>query len=532
MSNTKTCTAMENIIKQKNLPALFIGTGISKRYWESCPNWDELLLSLANDIGISANAFAAQKGKFKIAHPEITPGILNQKMASYLQEKMLAKIENGELDPLSFFSEKENNRCLSGTDYFKMLVAKKVRNYSLNEAMKEELELFKKIGNKISMVFTTNYDTFLEREVFPKFTVYTNQNQYYFRDATYGEIYKIHGSVTDPNSIILCENDYKIFENSLKLISAKLINALLDFPIIFLGYSLEDENIRKILSDFVNSFDDKILQRVKKSLILISYDADTNDLIEGEKQFSNSGKSITVTTIKTNNFTAIYEFINKLQPIASSYELKKYKEMITRILFSAAKGEKTIYAKNLDKAEDDEIAVYIAPKNDIDTFSKSTILFDRDEILIKALIGEEFSYEEFAKDWYDSKKIKMNEYVPTFHIKHHLTGSFEEYGEHFQRNYLELKNIFASLSYHNKLVQKGLPELQDTLKSTYENENTQIKTKHCYVSKFCLATLWANKISVHDYEKILCELYKNDASIINCSEYKKAISYLGYRLYE
>ena len=532
METKNTCIALENIIQQKNLPALFIGTGISKRYWENCPNWDELLLSLANDIGISASAFAAQKGRFKIAHPEITPGLLSQKMASYLQEKMLAKIENGELDPLSLFLEKENNRCLSGTDYFKMLVAKKVRNYSLNEAMKEELELFKKIGNKISMVFTTNYDTFLEREVFPEFTVYTNQNQYYFRDATYGEIYKIHGSVTDPNSIILCENDYKIFENSLKLISAKLINALLDFPIIFLGYSLEDENIRKILSDFVNSFDDKILQRVKKSLILISYDADTNDLIEGEKQFSNSGKSITVTTIKTNNFTAIYEYINRLQPTATSYELKKYKEMITRILFSAAKGEKTIYAKNLDKASDKEIAVYIAHKNDIDTFSKSTLLIDVEEILEKALFEKDMPYEDLAKDWYESKKIKSNQYVPTFHIMHSLTKPLTAYGEHFQKNYLNLKKTFNSLLANKLHVKPSLSKLNKAIEETYNKTTSNRQTKQLEIARFCWSTFLAGKISISEYQSILQELYNKDPSILQTPEFKKAISYLGYRLYE
>ena len=525
------CAVLENLVKHKKMPALFIGTGITKRYLTFCPNWDELLKMLAEKIGISDSAFAAQKNKLRNDYPTISRGVLQQKMASYLQNKLLLKIESGELNPLELFSKEENQCCINGVDYFKMLVSKLLKYYELNQEKKEELELFKEISGKISLIFTTNYDSFLEDVVFPKFHVFTEQNQYYFRSATYGEIYKIHGSIDNPNSIILCENDYKRFDDSLKLVSAKLLNALLDFPLIFLGYSLEDENIKKILSDFVNSFDDTILQKIKKSIILVSYDPNESNLVEGDKQFSAKGRSIDITTIRTNNFSAIYRYIHELHPTATSYELRRYKQMLIKILSSAEKGTKTIYVKNLDKADDKDLAVYIATQSEIEEFRKSTILFDKNEIMEKALFNDPFAYEDFAKDWYNSKRIRASEYAPTFHIKNFLSKPIEEYGSNFQNNYRTIKRTFQNLSPAENFVKENLASLQTAIKEIYRSSIQDI-SKHTKAAKFCWSTFCANKIQVSEYQTLLQKLYQEYPNILNVSEFKKAIAYLGYRLYE
>lgn len=64
----------------------------------------------------------------------------------------------------------------------------------------------------IAGVITTNYDTFLE-DNFQGFTKFVGQSQLIF-SAIQGiaEIYKIHGSVEYPDSIIINERDYSDFE--------------------------------------------------------------------------------------------------------------------------------------------------------------------------------------------------------------------------------------------------------------------------------------------------------------------------------
>ena len=52
-------------------------------------------------------------------------------------------------------------------------------------------------------------------DIFKDYTVYTGQDELIFSDIyEIGEIYKIHGSITKPDSLILTAEDYKIFEEN------------------------------------------------------------------------------------------------------------------------------------------------------------------------------------------------------------------------------------------------------------------------------------------------------------------------------
>ena len=79
--------------------------------------------------------------------------------------------------------------------------------------------------NKISAVITTNYDTFLEEHVFSNdFKVFVRQHELFSADSyDIAEIYKIHGSATDAESIIITQSDYVQFKESRKLIIAKML---------------------------------------------------------------------------------------------------------------------------------------------------------------------------------------------------------------------------------------------------------------------------------------------------------------------
>ena len=163
-------------------------------------------------------AYTAKKQSFLSKDYKMSHGKLNQYMASFLQETMLKKIELNEIDLAKLFTKEEYDTCVNkNVDFFKMLAAKTLKDYSINDTKKDEIELLKKISQKTSMVFTTNYDLFLEKEIFDNFKVYGGQDKYYFRTNNgYGELFKIHGSVLEPNGMIITANDYERFDEKLQ----------------------------------------------------------------------------------------------------------------------------------------------------------------------------------------------------------------------------------------------------------------------------------------------------------------------------
>lgn len=117
--------------------------------------------------------------------------------------------------------------------------------------MKDEIAAFKKIRKNISSIVTTNYDKITET-IFEFMPLIGND---ILLSNPYGSVYKIHGCVDKPESIIITENDYKSFRERYELIRAQLLSLFIHNPIIFLGYNLGDDNIKTLLKTIFSYVD-------------------------------------------------------------------------------------------------------------------------------------------------------------------------------------------------------------------------------------------------------------------------------------
>ena len=74
---------------------------------------------------------------------------------------------------------------------------------------------------------------------------YIEPNSNYFsKNHEIGEIYKIHGCVTEPETIMITSEDYQMIEEKNKYLAAKLLTIFIEHPIVFIGYSINDEDIK------------------------------------------------------------------------------------------------------------------------------------------------------------------------------------------------------------------------------------------------------------------------------------------------
>ncbi len=99
-------------------------------------------------------------------------------------------------------------------------------------------------------IITTNYDTLLENST----SVFCEQYEVIFKDCHLLNsnknkyIIKMHGDINHPETIILKERDYLDYSQNHVLIEMFMKSLLTDHTLIFLGYSLNDYNIKLIIS--------------------------------------------------------------------------------------------------------------------------------------------------------------------------------------------------------------------------------------------------------------------------------------------
>ncbi|MCP6744893.1 SIR2 family protein, partial [Klebsiella pneumoniae] len=82
-----------------------------------------------------------------------------------------------------------------------------------------EMELFAKASRNIGSVITTNYDRFIETLI--GFNPIIGND--ILLSNPYGSVYKIHGCVSHPESIVISDSDYERFKINNHLIRAQLI---------------------------------------------------------------------------------------------------------------------------------------------------------------------------------------------------------------------------------------------------------------------------------------------------------------------
>ena len=248
-------------------PFLFVGSGISKRYLGT-EKWDELLKIFCSEF--SGNDF-----QYNIYENEIDLKDyygMQPAIATLLEKDYNRAVLTNE--KYVDFRAKHREALLNQVSALKIAIAEHLSSATTSNDS-SELELFKKLAKRsIYGIITTNYDTFLET-LFPHFTTYIGQEELLFSKIdNVGEIYKIHGSVTDPRSLILTSKDYELFEKKSAYLTAKLLTIFLEYPIIFLGYSLNDRNIRNIFSTISDCLSQQKLDKLKNQLIFVEFSAD------------------------------------------------------------------------------------------------------------------------------------------------------------------------------------------------------------------------------------------------------------------
>ena len=206
-----TLTSIKNIQKaiENNKLVIFVGAGVSRN--SGIPTWAELIKELAKDFGIKAKG-TDSKGNEVFSNDEFL------------------KI------PQYYFNERKEK------EYYSKVKEVLDKEFQPNEIHKMIFEL------NPTHIITTNYDNLLEQQA-NRFQT----KRKYCKAANDIElatapncnfIIKMHGEF---DNIVLKESDYDSYSNNFKLTETYVKGLFATHTILFVGFSADDSNVRKIL---------------------------------------------------------------------------------------------------------------------------------------------------------------------------------------------------------------------------------------------------------------------------------------------
>lgn len=298
-------TFMKKIQAKK--PIVFIGSGITKRYFRNIPDWKDLLLKIWSEVGYPEDFYVKYyelEKKFGINNTfDINIRLVEDLQSKYNEAFFCRKIE---MKNLTLKEAYENS-----INPFKLRIANEFSDLELDKKYSTEIVYFCEMIKNVKTIVTTNYDTFIEncykKEKIP-LEIYLKDCNFLNNKANCTELYKIHGSIDDVNSIVITKNDYKKNEKESILINAKILSKLTESPLIFLGYSLTDRSIQNMLSGLTEAscWD---ISEIAARIGVVKYDKDNMDIDETIKKMNNT--NLFYTSIKTDNYIELYKKLIK-----------------------------------------------------------------------------------------------------------------------------------------------------------------------------------------------------------------------------
>ena len=390
--------------KYKNHPILFIGTGMSLRYLKNSYTWDNLLKKIAYDFSESEEYYLDIKSKCYSNDNKCN----YLKVAEILENDFNSKLENdrnGKFKKINdiFYEKMKENIKLSR---FKIYLCELLSELEYREDTQTELKELKKIRKNIGSVITTNYDSLIE-DLFEFNKLIGNK---ILLSNPYGSVYKIHGCVKEPEKIIIKESDYKNFDNKYELIRAQLLSLFIHNPIIFMGYSITDDNIKKILKTIFTYVEpnSKEAENIKNNFLLVEYEKDNQEVLIAEHDIvlEDPTTTIRINKVKTDNFTSIYNAISNLHLPISALDVRKVQTIVKEIY---AGGEiKVSITEDVDSLKNSDKILAIGSSKTIQYHYQTE----------KELLANYFSIIEESNSqilsFIDKYQINQAQYFPIF----------------------------------------------------------------------------------------------------------------------
>lgn len=371
--------------KSERPPFIFAGSGISINYC-GIPTWINLLKDFVES---NRGCFAYDFGYYSSqcsGKPLQIASNLAKEFHEYWWKSDEYKI-----------NRKEYGHIAQGDTEiaFKIELAHFVESKrKIKAELKDEIDLMSK--SIISGILTTNWDDFLQ-QVFSEFNIVIGQKETIFSDQkSIGELYKIHGCVSKPESLVVTSKDYEIFMKDNHYLNAKLLTLFVEYPIIFMGYSLSDPNIEIILKNLISCLDEKLFHsdKLRDRLFFVEWQINPCSPSIETSTYTMNQTSIPLQKIKVHYFRDIWEVLGELPRTLPVKLIRQLQNMVYEFVTTTS-ATKKVLVHGLDELEAIEDLEVVVGFGNISKIQEKGIIGLKVIDLIKDILFDTISKESY-----------------------------------------------------------------------------------------------------------------------------------------
>ena len=482
-------TPLSELIKSlPAIPFLFVGSGLTRRYYR-LPNWRELLEVFARRLRDDDFALARYEnmvGPIDNPLPEVAERIAGEFNVRWFDDPGWRDIDKEYLTAVQ-----------DRTAPFKAEIATYIKRKSIPVPEYEnEIAALSKLSQKsLAGIITTNYDCFLEK-IMKGYKTYIGQEELVF-SAVYGlaEIYKIHGCISRPASLVITSADYEDFNSKNQYLASKLMTIFLEYPIIFIGYSINDPNIKSILRSVVGCLSSANIDKLRDRFVFVEHGE--NDIPEiGPHSMIIDDKHLTMTKIKLSNYADLYEALGQKRstlPVKVLRFLKKecYEYVLTN------KPTRHFQVASIDDERIDEESLAIAVGT-LSAFARKGLTGITSADWYQHIVLDNLSHippDELLEVVFPHL-YKANNTLPLHKLLSQATRAFPDVEAAAPRNFNDLVSN-SIVKDREKIVQAP----NRSVRAIWKQEGTlERKTRH-------IAHLYEHEIELEALKDVLVELY-------------------------
>ena len=478
---------------------MFVGSGMTRRYL-GLSDWKGLLEYFARQVNDDEFSYSSYENKAKTMECKV--GLMPQ-IAELIQRdfdnKWFAEpsIRTGNSELL----EKVKN----GLSPFKAEIAEYIgKKNTISEKYQDEIRLLTEISEKsIAGVITTNYDLFLEEHL-TGFTKYIGQKQLIF-SAIQGvaEIYKIHGSIEDPNSIVINENDYLEFEENSSYLAAKLMTIFMEYPIVFMGYSISDKNILNIIKSIVNCLDAEQIKLLEDRFIFVEYSPGLTGVEVTPYTIMIDGKPLILRKVSLEDFKLLYRALAGKKAKLPVRILRRFKQELYEYTITNVPTAKLRVATLEDtRVRDEELVLAIGKASELGLKGLSGL--DSNEWYRNIILNDidfsandllEYAFPKLLRQ--NSGRLPVNKYLTL------ATKDFPECVKLAERQ--DFDTIISKTIKNNR---KYLGQYTSVLQIWKQEKDSLQKATQM------ISYLKEEQLDVNELEWVLKEIFENDVNIL------------------